>query len=93
MTVSSSCGWNTLTRKSSRNDVNVLMAMSECGGTMSFNRSRKDSEGGRSSVILKTLGSTSSLCPATCPSLAILVSLWLTPDRRWDFETSPGTEV
>lgn len=90
-TVSSSCGWKTFTRKSSRNDVRVLIAMSESIGTMSFNRSRKESEGGKSRLMLKTFGSTSNLCPATGPSM---VKLSLpTPGRRTDFETSPGTEV
>lgn len=90
-TVSSSCGWKTFTRKSSRNDVRVLIAMSESIGTMSFNRWRKESEGGKSRLMLKTFGSISNLCPATGPSM---VKLSLpTPGRRKDFETSPGTEA
>ena len=35
---SSSCGWKTLIKKSSRNDVSVLIAIFEWIGTMSFRR-------------------------------------------------------
>lgn len=92
-TVSSSCGWKTFTRKSSRNDVRVLFAISESIGTISFSRWRKEREGGKSRLMLKTLGSTSNLCPAAGPSTVKLSMLLPTPGRRTDFETSPGTEA
>lgn len=89
--VSSSCGWNTLTRKSSRNDVSVLTAMPESKGTMSLSRWRKEREGGSRMAILKTLDSVRSLWVAAPPlderSLPVLA-----PEHPGDFDTRPGTE-
>lgn len=66
--------------------------MSESGGTISLNRWRKPSDGGSSVQMLKTLGSISSLWPATGP-LMLLILLSFTPDRLRDFDTKPGTEA
>ena len=66
--------------------------MSESGGTISFSRWRKPSDGGSSVHMLKTLGSISSLWPATGP-LTLLVLLSFTPDRLRDLDTKPGTEA
>src|SRR2546423_14541643 len=65
---SSSCGWKTLIKKSSRNEVRVLMAMLELTGTISLRRWRKDNVGGSKRLTLNTLGSTTSLCPAAALS-------------------------
>jgi hypothetical protein len=89
--VSSSCGWKTFTRKSSRNDVRVLMTMSELGGTTSFKRPRKSSDGGSKMPMLNTLGSTSSLCPVALPSRLALVSATLS-SALFESDTRPGTD-
>lgn len=90
--VSSSCGWKTLTRKSSKKEVKVLMTMSDPGGTTSFNRLRKSSEGGRRMPMLNTLGSTSSLCPVALPSAIVLLLFEDKPFGLFESETSPGTD-
>lgn len=75
--VSSSDGWNTLTKKSSKKDVKVLRTIPELtsvsmymvylegrnypAGTISFIRLRKAREGGSRKPMLKTLGSIRSL--------------------------------
>lgn len=67
------------------------MTMSEPDGTTSFRRLRKSRDGGNKIPMLKTLGSTSSLCPVALPSrleLALLVVSWGT----FELETRPGTE-
>lgn len=90
--VSSSCGWKTLTRKSSRNEVSVLVTTSDPGGTTSFNRLRNPSEGGSNIPMLKTLGSTRSLCPVALPSCPWLLEFVATPLIRFESDTRPGTE-
>lgn len=92
MRVSSSCGWKTLTKKSSKNEVKVLMLISAFDGTTSFNRFKKSSDGGNKMPMLKTLGSTSSLCPVALPSRLVVV-LVLTSSGRFESDTSPGTDV
>ena len=93
VTVSSNCGWNTLTRKSSRNEVSVLMAISESGGTISVKRCKKDKEGGNRRLTLNTLGSVRSLWPTTGPSVAALLLLLPKSERLRDFDTKPGTDA
>lgn len=82
--VSSSDGWNTLTKKSSKKDVKVLSTIPELSscqhtedyaedenypaGTISLMRFRKASDGGSKNPILKTLGSMRSLWPVAAPS-------------------------
>ncbi len=92
VTASSSCGRNTLTRKSSRNDVSVLIAISESGGTMSFSLCRKEREGGSRIAILKTLGSVSSLCVAG-PAFDTRSVLGRFTERLCGLDTRPGTDV
>src|SRR5271155_728072 len=93
VTASSNCGWNMLMRKSSRKDVSVLIGISELMGTMSFRCCKKASDGGRRIVMLKTLGSMSSLCPAAEISDADRSAELITPVFVRDLETRPGTEV
>ena len=93
VTVSSSWGWKTLIKNSSRNEVSVLIAMPASWGTMSFSRWRNERDGGSSEPILNTLGSTSSLWPAGGPSWLCPTDDWGAPDRLWDLDTSPGTEI
>lgn len=90
MRVSSNCGWKTFTRKSSRNEVKVLMTMSELGGTISFNLFKKSNDGGKSIPMLKTLGSIKSLCPVALPSR--LVTCIAESSGRLESDTNPGTE-
>ena len=90
--VSSSCGWKTLTRKSSRKEVKVLMTISEPDGTTSLSRVRKSREGGRRMPILKTLGSTSNLCPVALPSCIALLVFAEMPLALFESDTSPGTD-
>ena len=59
----------------------MLIAISEPCGTISLSRWRKDNEGGRRELMLKTLGSTSNLWLATEPSVVKLVLLCKTPDH------------
>lgn len=60
---------------------------------MSLSRWRKDKDGGRRELILKTFGSTSSLCPTTGQPLVMEGFLLSIPERLWDLETRPGTEA
>lgn len=92
VTVSSSCGRNTLTRKSSRNDVRVLIAISESWGTMSLSLCRKERDGGRRMAMLKTLGSVSSLWVAGPPFDARSLLDRFT-ERLCCLDTRPGTDV
>lgn len=92
VTVSSSCGRNTLTRKSSRNDVSVLIAISESWGTMSFSLCRKEREGGSMIAMLKTLGSVSSLCVAG-PAFDTRSVFGRFTERLCGLDTRPGTDV
>ena len=88
---SSSCGWNTLIKKSSRKDVRVLITISESVGTISLRRDMKDREGGSKSPILNTLGLIKSLCPV--PEWSLLDCNVSPAAVFWpDFETRPGTE-
>src|SRR3954454_22983472 len=89
---SSSCGWKTLIKKSSRNEVSVLMAMFELIGTISLRRCRNDNVGGSRRFILKTLGSTTSLWPAAALSEPAWHVSRLMPVVPRDFETRPGTD-
>ena len=73
--VSSSCGWNTFVRKSLRKDESVLKTISEPGGIRSRSRLRNKTEGGKSDVMLKTLGSTRSRWPVADPSSCVDVAV------------------
>lgn len=43
--------------------------------------------------MLKTLGWTRSLWPAAGPSFVVRLSVRISPDEPWDFDTKPGTEA
>lgn len=88
---SSSCGWKTLTKKSSKKEVKVPIAISESTGTRSLSRWMNDNEGGRRRPILNTLGSIRSLWPV--PEFPCL-DCDLSPVVVFcdDLVTSPGTE-
>lgn len=89
--VSSNCGRKTLIKKSSRNEVKVLITISVPCGTTSFNLFKKSSEGGSSVPILKTLGSTSSLCPVALPSRLVFWAAVIS-SGLFESETRPGTD-
>lgn len=77
--------------KLSKKDVSVLMTISEVRGTMSLIRWMKDSAGGKSRLILNTVGEISSLCPV--PEFSRLDRLRSLGEVLWrDLDTRPGTD-